>query len=323
MARSRTASGLKSRVKRVTVAGVQVSPRPNDIPYNVEMVISWFRRAVRETDARLVVFPESITTGFHPGMPLEQFHDLLPRRVESMLAPIQQVCREKKSYCVVPTYERGRGHRTIYNSAFLIDGRGDIAGVYRKTHPFPTERLSAGGWTTPGMEYPVIPTEFGAVGMMICYDGDFPEVSRILAIKGAQIIARPSALLRGFDVWEMTNNVRAYDNHVYLVAVNAVGTDASGTHYFGHSMIGSPPAQARAVARGTVGIIYAELNPNPLKRLGLGSDASMLFDHLEDRNVASYGSVLSRSVRSQFEPAKRFSIHKHTPQSGKKSGRSS
>jgi len=134
-------------------------------------------------------------------------------------------------------------------------------------------------------------------------------VSRILAIRGAQIIARPSALLRSFHIWDATNRVRAYDNHAYLIAVNAVGQDASGTHYFGHSMIVSPTAETLAVSRGTEDIIYAELNPDPLKRLALGSDAPMLFDHLEDRNVESYGKHLAQKARSLFEPAKRFSLH--------------
>ena len=116
----------------------------------------------------------------------------------------------------------------------------------------------------------------------------------------------------------MTNRMRAYDNHVYLVAVNAVGSDASGTHYFGHSMIVSPVAQPMALARGTEEIIYAELNPEPLKRLGLGSDTPMVFDHLEDRNVKSYGSVLTRKARSQFEPARRYSVHTPSDQAARR-----
>lgn len=303
----------KTFVKRVRVAGVQFAPQPNDIALNVEQVIVWMRRAVRQNGSKLVVFPESITTGFNPGMPAEDFYHLLPPRITTILDPVCRVCRELKTYCVLPTYERGRERHTIFNSAFLIDAHGDVAGVYRKTHPFPTERISAGGWTTPGKSYPVIPTEFGAIGMMICYDGDFPEVARILAIKGAQIIARPSALLRGFDIWETTNKMRAYDNHVYVIAVNAIGTDASGTHYFGHSMIVSPIAQVLAIGRGTDDIVYAELDPDPLKRITYGSDAPMTFDHLEDRNVASYGRVLLRKARSVFEPAQRYSIHHHVP----------
>ena len=76
--------------------------------------------------------------------------------------------------------------------------------------------------------------------MTICYDGDFPELYRAEAIMGAEVICRPSALLRSFEIWELTNRARAYDNHVYIVACNAVGPDAGGNYYFGHSMIVDP-----------------------------------------------------------------------------------
>lgn len=307
----RTANRKPTRMTRpVRVAGIQMAVQPNDVAHNLEKCVALLRRTVAETDAELVVFPETVTTGFSPGMDRRAFHDLLPSAAE-LLAPVQTVCRELKVHCVFPTYERGReGH--IYNSAFFIDARGRNLGAYRKTHPFPTERLSAKGWTTPGRAYPVFPTPLGTVGIMICYEGDFPEVARILAIQGAQIIARPSALLRSYEIWEMTNLGRAYDNHVYVVAVNAIGSDAAHNHYFGHSMIVSPIAQKLALARGGEDIIYATLQPDPIKRVSYGSDAPMLFDHLHCRNVASYGNYLTRPARSGFDPARRYPLEPPT-----------
>jgi predicted amidohydrolase len=90
------------QVKRVKIAGVQFAPIPNDIKTNTERVVLWLRRAVRETGAKLVVFPESITTGFHPGMPAEDFHSLLPRSIDTILKPVQKACREAGTYCVFP-----------------------------------------------------------------------------------------------------------------------------------------------------------------------------------------------------------------------------
>ena len=58
-----------------------------------------------------------------------------------------------------------------------------------------------------------------------------------MAIKGAEIIVRPTALLRSFEIWDITNRARAYDNHVYLIGVNSVGPDGGGNYYFGNSMI--------------------------------------------------------------------------------------
>ena len=301
----------KKGVKRVVVAGAQFGAVPNDIPANLDRCIEFLRRADKETGAKLVVFPESITTGFNPAMGAEEFWEFLPK-TEEMLAPIQNVCRELKIHCVLPTYERGASRGTVYNSAFMIDSRGRNLGAYRKTHPFPTERLGCGGWTTPGMEYPVFETGIGTVGIHICYDGDFPEISRILAVKGAQILCRPSALLRHFEIWEAGNKMRAYENHMYHIAVNATGTDAAGTAYFGHSMIVSPIAQTLALGRAGDDIVYAEMDPDPIKRVTYGSDAPMLFDHLEDRNTASYTKELMTPAKSAFEPARRISATKRS-----------
>jgi beta-ureidopropionase len=146
----------------------------------------------------------------------------------------------------------------------------------------------------------VYETALGSIGMIICYDGDFPELSRLLAVKGAEIILRPSALLRSYDIWYITNCARAYDNHVYVVATNAVGPDAGGSYYFGHSMIVTPIAWRLAQARGGEEIIAAKLDPDPLRYVTWGSKSPQVFDHLEDRNLALYEEIL-KEARSRFQ----------------------
>ena len=94
----------------------------------------------------------------------------------ALSAPIAEVAKKLGMYVVFPTYERGEERGVVYNSAALIDPRGEVMGVYRKTHLFPTERKSAGGWSTPGNKPVVVETELGSIGLMICYDGDFPEL---------------------------------------------------------------------------------------------------------------------------------------------------
>ena len=124
-----------------------------------------------------------------------------------------------------------------------------------------------------------------------CYDGDFPELARVEALKGAEIICRPSAFLRSFD------------NHVYYVAVNAVGNGPVG--YFGNSMIIDPTGWKLAQARGCDEIFSAQLNPDPKKFMSCGTRSPMTFDYLEDRNVQSYDGIL-REGKSSFEPARRI-----------------
>jgi len=292
-------------MKEFIAAAVQIAVKPNDINYNLEKIGFWLKAAVKEHNAELVVFPESITTGFAPGMPPEEFYDLLNYIPGPETDKIGALARELKVHVILPIYEKGKEKNVIMNSSILINDEGEIAGIYRKTHPFPAERLGGGGWTTPGKEAVVVDTKLGKIGMIICYDGDFPELSRVLAIRGAEIITRPSALLRSFEIWDMTNKARAYDNHVYVVAVNSVGVDAANNYYFGSSMIISPIAQKLAQARGTEEIISAKLDPNPLKWVTYGANSPMIFDHLEDRNLEVYKDIL-KEAKSPFEPAKRI-----------------
>jgi len=206
---------------------------------------------------------------------------------------------------VWPSYRRGPERGIVYNSAILIGPAGEIIGTYDKTHPFPLERADCGGWVTVGNRADVFETALGSIGLIICYDGDFPELSRLLAVKGAEVILRPSALLRSFDIWHITNAARAYDNHVYVVATNAVGPDAGGSYYFGHSMIVNPIAWRLAQARGGEEIIAAKLDPDPLRYVTWGSTSPQIFDHLQDRNLELYKESL-KQARSRFEIGERI-----------------
>lgn len=290
---------------KFTAACAQFAITPMQPRENVQKVVHWIERAVRETKARLVVVPETVTTGFVPRVPAAELWDVVDILPGALSAPIAKAAKHLGVYVVFPTYERGEERGVVYNSAALIDPHGEVIGVYRKTHLFPTERKSAGGWSTPGIKPVVVETEMGNIGLTICYDGDFPEIYRCEAIMGAEIICRPSALLRSFEIWEMTNKARAYDNHVYLLACNMVGPDAGDNYYFGHSMIVSPIAQVQALARGTEEVIAVELDPDPIKKLTYGAQTPMVFDHLQDRNLAAYENIL-KPARSRFEPARRY-----------------
>ncbi len=291
-------------MKRFVAAAVQIASEPNQVRINAEKAAEWTARAVKENGASLVVLPEAVTTGFTPNMPPEELWDIVDAIPGHTTEAIQRAARNLGVWVVFPTYERGPERGIVYNSAALVNPRGEVAGVYRKTHLFPTERRSTGGWSTPGRAAPVFATSCAVIGLTICYDGDFPELYRVLAIKGAEVVVRPSALLRSYEIWEVTNKARAYDNHLYIVACNAVGPDAGGNYYFGHSMIVSPIAQKLAQARGTEEIIFAELDPDPIKRLTYGAMTPMRFDHLQDRNLAAYEGLLN-PARSAFEPAER------------------
>ncbi len=110
-------------------------------------------------------------------------------------------------YIVAGLYERV-GH-TVYNTAVLIGRHGELVGSYRKTH-LPREEVDGG--LTPGDSYPVFKTDFGTVGLMVCWDVQFPEPARSMAAKGAEVILLPIA-----GGSEILARARAIENHIFLV----------------------------------------------------------------------------------------------------------
>jgi predicted amidohydrolase len=118
------------------------------------------------------------------------------------------LARKHSAWVAAGIYER-EGH-ALYNTAVLLDREGRVAGKYRKVY-LPREEVEGG--LTPGSEYPVFRTDFGTVGMMICYDVFFPDPARALAAQGADVILLP---IWGGD--ETLAAARAIENKVFLVA---------------------------------------------------------------------------------------------------------
>ena len=294
-------------MKEFISACVQISITPNDVQTNIDKGVAWLEKAVREHKAELVVFPETVTTGYETGLSAEELWDLVDEAPGVITHKIQEAAKRLGVYVVWPSYRRGGERGMVYNSAILIGPQGEIVGIYDKTHPAPWERRGNGGWAEIGTHADVFETPLGNIGMIICYDGDFPELSRLLAVKGAEIIIRASALQRSYDIWYITSAARAYDNHVYVVACNLVGPDACGNFGFGHSMIVNPIAWRLAQARGTEEIVSAKLDPDPMRYITWGSKALQTFDHLEDRNLELYKDGILKEARSKFEPGRRVS----------------
>jgi len=308
-------------MRAFTAAAVQVQPlhaalTRDSIAANVEHCVGFVQRCVADTSAQLVVLPETCTTGFTPGIGPEELWDVIGPLPHSgpgasthegageVTAPLHAAAAELGIHLVYGGYERGPERGVVYNTAVLVGPDGGTLGVYRKTHPFCTETRSRGGWVTPGDDVCVVQTELGRIGLIICFDGDFPELSRINALKGAEVICRPSALLRSADIWELTNRARAYDNHVFVIGANAVGIDPAGVLYFGNSMIVTPVAEV--IARGSTHESWAAAVLDPdraMASLTPGSSVPQGFDHLADRNLdllAKYSDRLAGPGATSF-----------------------
>jgi len=291
-------------VRPFVAAGLQVGPvpgpvTPDAIADNITAALDETRRCVDATRAELVVVPETVTTGFAPGLGSDDLWDLVAPIPGPLTAAAQATAADLGIHLVWPTYEAGPGRGTVYNSAAVIGPTGGVLGVYRKTHLFPAEQA----WVTPGDDVLVVGTDLGRVGSVICFDGDFPELVRIEAGLGAEVVVRPSAFLRAADIWELTTRARAYDNHVYVVAPNAVGIDAGGHVYFGNSLIVGPTGEVLARGTSQPGWVSATIGVDPMQTISPGSSVRQGFDHLAERNLALYRrhrDVLESETTSAF-----------------------
>lgn len=296
-------------MRDVTVAAVQVAPSSapltvETVAGNTERALTWVERAVEATGAELVVLPETVTTGFGPAVGPGELWDLLEAAPGAATAPYAELAARLGIHLVWGAYEAGPERGIVFNSAHLAGPDGTVLGTYHKTHPFGTEDVDRGGWVTRGEHVTVVETEIGTIGLIICFDGDYPELSRINAVKGAEIIARPSALLRSADLWELTTRARAYDNHVYVIGANATGVDPAGAPYFGNSLVVTPIAEVVARAASHEGWVSAALKPREaMARLTPGSSVPQKWDHLDERNLAllaNYAEELAGPARTPF-----------------------
>jgi 5-aminopentanamidase len=235
------------------VAAVQMDVAFADVRCNLDRVRSFVHKAASR-GARLVVFPECALTGYC----FTSIEEAMPSAVAARDAVPELVdaCRAYDVTAVVGTL-LPEGDE-LYNAALIVTPDAAEPTVYRKTHlPF----LGIDKLTAKGESLDVVDTPVGRVGTIICYDARFPEAARTLGLKGAEIICLPTNWPEGAESSpDFVCRTRAYENRVWLVACNRIGTERGFT-FIGRSQICDPTGAKVAEADGTSEtILYAEVD---------------------------------------------------------------
>ena len=230
----------------MTVGSVNFDSVVRDKAATLEKLLGVIRAAAHQ-GCDLVVFPELALNTWgeceecaSKGRPCEWHLDQAELIPGPSTETVARVARELDIHVIFGMEERDPVRpEVLYNSAVLIAPEG-VVGAYRKLHlgiPLETNRF------TPGDQVPVFETKLGPIGISICYDFyNNPELSRILALKGARILVNPtgsSDLPGKAKIITYTTLVRAQENLVYAVSANRVGSQG-GARWAGNSVIGGP-----------------------------------------------------------------------------------
>jgi predicted amidohydrolase len=229
--------------RKVRLATIHYRPGGKSPRKNCEEYAPLIAEAARQK-ADLVVLGETVTY-FGTGKAYAECAEPIPG---PSTAYFGSLAREHHLYLVVGLLERDR--HLVYNVAVLIGPEGTVLGKYRKVC-LPRDEIEAG--CSPGHDYPVFETRFGKLGMMVCYDGFFPEVARELSNRGAEVIAWP--------VWGCNPSLaaaRACENHVYLVS--STYEDVSRHWMISAVFDHDGSTAARADKWGTVAVAEVDLN---------------------------------------------------------------
>ena len=237
---------------KTEIAAVQMEPKIMKNTENLEEIIAGIRVAAG-SGAELIVFPECALTGYA----FASRKEALPY-VETIPGPstmkLEACCRELGVYAVVGLLET-TGNK-YFNTAALIGPEG-LIGRYRKVHlPY----LGVDRFLDSGDEpFKVYQTGIGNIGMFICYDCNFPESARVMALMGADILVLPTNWPEGRErIPQYVVPTRALENRVHLVAVNRIGSER-GTGFIGQSKIVNSWGDTLAQAGKEAEILYGKV----------------------------------------------------------------
>jgi deaminated glutathione amidase len=215
--------------------------------------------------AGLVCFPE-FQMAFSPGsQSAEQLSKIAERVDGNFVSMLSKAAKENKIGVVATIYEKAKGSR-VYDTAVVLSPAGKVSAIYRKLHLYDALGFKESKKLMPGKKITrPAKTKAGSVGLMICYDLRFPELSRLLTVKGADVLVAPSAWVQGEmkeEHWQTMVKARAIENGSYVVAPAQVGNI-----YCGRAMVVDPFGVALVDMGKSEGVEVIEIDRSRIKKI--------------------------------------------------------
>ena len=235
-----------------------------DKQINLKKIISFISKAALK-NAKLCAFPEFMMFYTDSSQTPKQLTGLSETIDGNFVSTIAKSAKKNKIQVVGSFYERSRKKNRVYDTSFVIDEYGKTISTYRKIHLYDalgfreSDKMFAGSKIAKPIK-----TSIGTVGMMICYDLRFPEMSRSLAVAGSEILVAPSAWVKGDmkeEHWITINKTRAIENGCYVIAPDHVGHI-----YCGRSLVVDPYGKILLDMKMKQGIGFVNIDLEKVKQ---------------------------------------------------------
>lgn len=231
---------------------------------NLKKILGFIRQAAQR-GAHLCAFPEFMMFYTNSKQTPKELATLAEAINGNFVTTIAKAAKKNSIQVVGTLYEKSKRKDRVYDTSFLVDKSGKIVSTYRKIHLYDalgfkeSAKLEAGSKISSPVK-----TSIGKIGMLICYDLRFPEVSRILASAGSEILIAPSAWVKGNkkeEHWITINKTRAIENGCYVVAPDQVGNI-----YCGRSLVVDPYGEILLDMKKKQGIGIVDISLDKVKQ---------------------------------------------------------
>ena len=259
-------------IRKVKVALGQMTSKLGDVEYNVKKAVEFIRQAAH-MDADIICLPELFATGYNLRVLKDEIKRLSCEYSQFIIKELSKSAKDNNIYVIAPFGIVEKTENNLYNAAVVFDSNGNNIGNYYKTHAFSLEKE----YFVEGNQYNIFETNFGRIGILICYDVGFPEAARTLCLKGAEIIFIPAAWrIQDENAWLLNVPSRALENQLYTIGVNRSGFDED-VHLFGKSMVCNPDGKVEMqIEYDMDGVVVWEIDLNEVERCR--SDGGYLAD---------------------------------------------